>query len=29
MDRAIDLEYETVWDGTRGHLTVTDASLRE
>ncbi|WP_430505100.1 diphthine--ammonia ligase [Haloparvum sp. PAK95] len=29
MDRAIDLEYDTVWDGTRGHLQITDASLAE
>ena len=29
MARAIDLEYDTVWDGTRGHLQITDASLAE
>ena len=28
MDRRIDLEYETEWDGTRGRLVVTDATLR-
>ena len=27
MDRRIDLEYETEWDGTRGRLRVTDAQL--
>ncbi|MFB6121189.1 MAG: diphthine--ammonia ligase [Halobacteriaceae archaeon] len=27
MDRAIDLSYETVWEGTRGHVRVTDARL--
>jgi ABC transporter with metal-binding/Fe-S-binding domain ATP-binding protein len=27
MSRPIELEYETVWDGTRGHLDVTDAAL--
>jgi ABC transporter with metal-binding/Fe-S-binding domain ATP-binding protein len=27
MARPIDLEYETEWDGTRGRLRVTDASL--
>jgi ABC transporter with metal-binding/Fe-S-binding domain ATP-binding protein len=27
MDRPIELEYETVWDGTRGHIRVTDARL--
>ena len=27
MDRPIALEYETVWEGTRGHLDVTDAWL--
>ncbi|ELY60407.1 ATP binding protein [Natronococcus amylolyticus DSM 10524] len=27
MDRRIDLEYETEWDGTRGTLRVTDARL--
>ncbi|RLM59623.1 diphthine--ammonia ligase [Halobellus sp. Atlit-31R] len=27
MDRPIELEYETVWDGTRGHVRVTDARL--
>jgi ABC transporter with metal-binding/Fe-S-binding domain ATP-binding protein len=29
MDRAIDITYETVWEGTRGHIDVTDASLAE
>jgi ABC transporter with metal-binding/Fe-S-binding domain ATP-binding protein len=29
MDRPIELEYETVWEGTRGHLRVTDAWLGE
>ncbi|WIV67564.1 diphthine--ammonia ligase [Natrialbaceae archaeon AArc-T1-2] len=27
MDRRIDLEYETEWDGTRGRIRVTDARL--
>ncbi|AGB15826.1 universal archaeal metal-binding-domain/4Fe-4S-binding-domain containing ABC transporter, ATP-binding protein [Halovivax ruber XH-70] len=27
MDRRLDIEYETTWDGTRGSITVTDASL--
>jgi ABC transporter with metal-binding/Fe-S-binding domain ATP-binding protein len=27
MDRAIKLGYETVWEGTRGHLEMTDARL--
>ncbi|MFC3957331.1 diphthine--ammonia ligase [Halovivax cerinus] len=27
MDRRIDVAYETAWDGTRGSITVTDASL--
>ncbi|MFC6717089.1 diphthine--ammonia ligase [Natrialbaceae archaeon GCM10025810] len=27
MDRRIDLEYETEWEGTRGRLRVTDARL--
>ncbi|WP_411962991.1 diphthine--ammonia ligase [Haloferax sp. YSMS24] len=27
MDRPIELEYETEWDGTRGKLRITDASL--
>jgi diphthine-ammonia ligase len=27
MDRRIDLDYDTTWDGTRGHLDVTDARL--
>jgi diphthine-ammonia ligase len=27
MDRRIELEYETVWEGTRGHIDVTDARL--
>jgi len=27
MDRPIELEYETEWDGTRGRLVVTDARL--
>jgi len=29
MDRPIELEYETVWEGTRGHIRVTDARLGE
>jgi len=29
MDRPIELEYETIWEGTRGHLRVTDARLGE
>ncbi|MFC4406948.1 diphthine--ammonia ligase [Haloarchaeobius iranensis] len=28
MERAIELEYETVWEGTRGYIEVTDARLR-
>jgi len=28
MDRAIELEYETVWEGTRGYIEITDAWLR-
>ena len=28
MDRRIDLEYETVWEGDRGHIAVTDATLQ-
>ncbi|MFP8953798.1 diphthine--ammonia ligase [Natrialbaceae archaeon A-arb3/5] len=28
MDRRIDLEYETEWDGSRGTIRVTDAELR-
>ena len=27
MSRPIELAYETVWDGTRGHIRVTDAGL--
>jgi len=27
MDRRIDLECEPIWEGTRGHVRVTDASL--
>ena len=27
MKRAIELEYETEWDGTRGTLRITDARL--
>ena len=27
MFRPIELAYETVWDGTRGHVRVTDARL--
>jgi len=27
MDRRVDLEYDAVWEGTRGHLEVTDATL--
>jgi diphthamide synthase (EF-2-diphthine--ammonia ligase) len=29
MDRAIELEYETEWDGTRGTLRITVAWLSE
>ncbi|UPV99119.1 diphthine--ammonia ligase [Halorussus gelatinilyticus] len=29
MDRPIELEYETEWDGTRGTLRITDARLGE
>ena len=28
MDRAIELDYETVWEGSRGHVRITDARLR-
>ncbi len=27
MDRAIDLEYEPEWEGTRGTIRITDAKL--
>jgi len=27
MDRPLELEYETAWEGTRGHIEVTDARL--
>ena len=27
MDRPIELDYETEWDGTRGTLRITDAEL--
>ncbi|WP_255150797.1 diphthine--ammonia ligase [Halorarius halobius] len=27
MDQRIDLAYETVWEGDRGHLEITDATL--
>ncbi|WP_435360837.1 diphthine--ammonia ligase [Haloarchaeobius sp. DFWS5] len=27
MDRPIELDYETVWEGTRGHVQITDARL--
>ncbi|NHN42446.1 diphthine--ammonia ligase [Halorubellus sp. JP-L1] len=27
MERRIDLEYDTVWEGTRGHVEITDATL--
>ncbi|WP_257298963.1 diphthine--ammonia ligase [Haloarchaeobius sp. FL176] len=27
MERAIELEYETVWEGTRGYIEITDARL--
>jgi len=27
MDRRVALEYDTVWEGTRGHVEVTDARL--
>jgi ABC transporter with metal-binding/Fe-S-binding domain ATP-binding protein len=27
MSRPIELDYETVWEGTRGHIDVTDARL--
>ena len=29
MDRPIKLTYDTVWEGTRGHLEITDAELGE
>jgi len=29
MDRPIELEYETVWEGDRGHVEITDAWLGE
>jgi ABC transporter with metal-binding/Fe-S-binding domain ATP-binding protein len=28
MSRGIDVEYETVWDGTRGHIEITAAERR-
>jgi len=27
MERAIELDYDTEWDGTRGTLTIEDARL--
>ncbi|MFB6077503.1 MAG: diphthine--ammonia ligase [Halarchaeum sp.] len=27
MDRAIELDYDTVWEGDRGHVEITDAHL--
>ena len=27
MDHRIDLDYDTVWDGTRGHVEITNAEL--
>ena len=27
MSRPVELAYETVWEGTRGHIRVTDARL--
>ena len=27
MDRRIELEYDTVWEGTRGHVEITNAEL--
>ena len=29
MDRRIELAYEPVWEGTRGHLRIDDAWLAE
>jgi diphthine-ammonia ligase len=29
MDRRINLEYDTVWEGNRGHLEITDAQLEK
>jgi len=29
MSRPVELEYETVWEGDRGHLEITDARLGE
>ncbi|MFB6071822.1 MAG: diphthine--ammonia ligase [Halobacterium sp.] len=29
MDRRIELEYDTVWEGDRGHVEVTDARLAD
>jgi ABC transporter with metal-binding/Fe-S-binding domain ATP-binding protein len=29
MDRRIELEYDPEWEGTRGHLRITDAQLRD
>lgn len=29
MTAGIELEYDTVWDGTRGHIEVTDAALTQ
>jgi len=27
MDRAIELDYDTVWEGSRGHVEISDAWL--
>ncbi len=27
MDRPIRLDYDTVWEGTRGHIEISDAWL--
>ena len=29
MDRPIELTYDTVWEGTRGHVEITDAQLAD
>jgi hypothetical protein len=29
MERRVELEYDTEWDGTRGRIRITDARLAE
>jgi hypothetical protein len=29
MERSIEIEYETVWEGTRGHLRIESAALAD